>query len=143
MSIYDATPGSTDVNQRFDLARLDSNRRRPHPSSSKPGLRGFSPEVTLEDRRLVVSELVANSWRHGPGGPIRLRLESNGSGTEGRVEDEGSEWFAMRESTDEGGLGLHIVDALASTGRSPPAGVPCRSSSGPEQEWSWERLVRC
>jgi anti-sigma regulatory factor (Ser/Thr protein kinase) len=80
------------------------------------------PAATLRDLCLVVSELVTNSWRHGPGGPIRLHLEWNGSGIEGRVEDEGSERFAMGERTDEGGLGLHIVDALTSTWEVAPLG---------------------
>jgi two-component sensor histidine kinase len=72
------------------------------------------PAVTLQDLKVIVSELVTNSWRHGPGeGSIRLSLEPGGNGTiRGRVEDQGSTTFGMREITDEGGLGLHIVDAL-------------------------------
>jgi anti-sigma regulatory factor (Ser/Thr protein kinase) len=71
------------------------------------------PAVTLQDLKVIVTELVTNSWRHAPGGSIRLSVEPGRSGIEGRVEDDGHEAFGMGEITDEGGLGLHIVDALA------------------------------
>jgi two-component sensor histidine kinase len=73
------------------------------------------PAVTLQDLKVIVTELVTNSWRHGPSeGLIRLSVEPGNNGCiRGRVEDEGHKAFGMREITDEGGLGLHIVDALA------------------------------
>jgi two-component sensor histidine kinase len=71
------------------------------------------PAVTLQDLKVIVNELVTNSWRHGPGGSIRLRVNPHDAIIEGEVEDDGHDAFAMRDITDQGGLGLHIVDALA------------------------------
>jgi anti-sigma regulatory factor (Ser/Thr protein kinase) len=69
--------------------------------------------VTLHDLKVVVTELVTNSWRHGPGEPIRVLVEPGSDGVRGRVEDGGHVAFAMGEIRQEGGLGLHMVDALA------------------------------
>jgi anti-sigma regulatory factor (Ser/Thr protein kinase) len=72
------------------------------------------PPILLEDLKVVVTELVANSYRHAPQGPIRLRVKQNGEMVlNGAVEDAGQEPFGMADIRDAGGLGLHIVDALA------------------------------
>jgi anti-sigma regulatory factor (Ser/Thr protein kinase) len=72
------------------------------------------PSILLDDLKLVVTELVANSYRHAPQGPIRLRVKQNGEmALEGAVEDADREPFGMADVRDSGGLGLHIVDALA------------------------------
>jgi anti-sigma regulatory factor (Ser/Thr protein kinase) len=79
----------------------------------------FGPRLShrgLQDLASVLSELVNNSVIHGPGAPIRVRLEvrPNG-GVRGEVEDDGNGEVAMREIVDdfgEGGLGLRLVDAL-------------------------------
>jgi two-component sensor histidine kinase len=72
------------------------------------------PAVVLQDLKVIVSELVTNSWRYAPGGPIRLWIDPHHElELEGRVDDNGHEAFAMGEIRDDGGLGLHIVDALA------------------------------
>jgi anti-sigma regulatory factor (Ser/Thr protein kinase) len=72
---------------------------------------------TLERVELVVSELVTNAIRHGPGEPITLRLAADGSGgVTGEVEDQGDGTIAIRKQdlgTAAGGLGLRVVDALA------------------------------
>ena len=63
---------------------------------------------------LVVTELVTNSVKYGPGRPIRLAIEICGNGAlSGRVEDGGSGWVAVRENVDpaEGGMGLKLVDS--------------------------------
>jgi anti-sigma regulatory factor (Ser/Thr protein kinase) len=73
---------------------------------------------TLECVELVVSELVTNAVRHGPGEPITLRLAADGSGgVAGEVEDQGDGVIAIRErdvGTAVGGLGLRVVDELTS-----------------------------
>jgi anti-sigma regulatory factor (Ser/Thr protein kinase) len=70
----------------------------------------------LSDIELVVSELVTNSVRHGPGDPISLRLVKAPSGVSGEVVDEGDGVVAIRnrERTAAGGLGLPLVDYLTS-----------------------------
>jgi anti-sigma regulatory factor (Ser/Thr protein kinase) len=63
----------------------------------------------------VVSELVANSVVHGPGGAIQVSVEVSDDGSVlGRVADEGLGRVAIREDTDprEGGMGLRLVDAF-------------------------------
>jgi anti-sigma regulatory factor (Ser/Thr protein kinase) len=71
---------------------------------------------TLADIEIVVSELVTNAVRHGPGAVITLRLvtEADG-GVSGEVVDQGDGVVAIRgnDFTDaEGGMGLPIVDTL-------------------------------
>jgi anti-sigma regulatory factor (Ser/Thr protein kinase) len=71
---------------------------------------------TLGNVELVVSELVTNAVRYGPGEVIYLRLlvEADGS-VSGEVEDQGDGVIAIRAqdvTTEEGGLGLPIVDRL-------------------------------
>ena len=73
---------------------------------------------TLMSAELVVSELVTNSIRYGPGEPIVLRLAVDADGdVAGEVEDQGHGTVAIREQNLEtaiGGMGLPIVDALTS-----------------------------
>jgi anti-sigma regulatory factor (Ser/Thr protein kinase) len=73
---------------------------------------------TLESVELVVSELVTNAIRHGPGEPITLRLAADGSGgVAGEIQDQGDGVIAIRKQdgrTAVGGLGLRIVDELTS-----------------------------
>jgi two-component sensor histidine kinase len=64
----------------------------------------------------IVSELVANSVKHGPGGPIHVNLKVSEDGAVlGRVEDGGRGRVAVREgvSPAEGGMGLKVVDAFS------------------------------
>jgi Histidine kinase-, DNA gyrase B-, and HSP90-like ATPase len=70
----------------------------------------------LIDLQLIVSELVTNSVRYGPGETIEIGIAVAESGSiKGEVEDHGRGEVTMREITDEGGgFGLRIVDALAS-----------------------------
>lgn len=72
---------------------------------------------TLSRAELVVSELVTNSVRHGPGQPITLRLTADANGrVGGELEDQGSGVVSMQEQEigAVGGLGLVIVDQLSS-----------------------------
>ena len=85
------------------------------------------PAVALQDLKAIVTELVTNSCRHGPGKPIRVRIVPRGEAVvEGEVEDRGGTAFAMEEIRDDGGLGLHIVDALAAEWEVDPAGGSVR-----------------
>lgn len=72
------------------------------------------PAVALQDLKVIVSELVTNSSKYAPPGPIRLSVDPHDDvGLEGAVRDSGHEPFGMVEVRESGGLGLHIVDALA------------------------------
>jgi two-component sensor histidine kinase len=79
-------------------------------------LRGRVDNELLLDLQLIVSELVANSLRYGPGGEIQVDLALAHDGSiRGEVADGGSGEVAIREDADHGGgFGLRIVDAVAS-----------------------------
>jgi anti-sigma regulatory factor (Ser/Thr protein kinase) len=76
----------------------------------------FVPATALWDLLTVVTELVNNSVRHGPGDPIQVRITVNDDGSvRGEVEDQGDGEVALREMIEDGtggGMGLHIVQAL-------------------------------
>jgi serine/threonine-protein kinase RsbW len=76
--------------------------------------------VTADDRwrvEMIVTELVSNAVRHGPGGPVEVALESGGQGMRGEVADPGRGIHHLdlvaRRATEEGGRGLFLVDALS------------------------------
>jgi anti-sigma regulatory factor (Ser/Thr protein kinase) len=73
---------------------------------------------TLSSIELVVSELVTNAVRHGPGAYITLRLVTEADGAiSGEVVDQGDGVVAIRRhevGETEGGMGLPIVDSLTS-----------------------------
>jgi two-component sensor histidine kinase len=63
----------------------------------------------------IVSELVTNSVKHGPGRRIHVNLKVSKDGAVlGRVEDGGRGRVAVREGVNpaEGGTGLKLVDAF-------------------------------
>jgi anti-sigma regulatory factor (Ser/Thr protein kinase) len=66
---------------------------------------------------LIVTELVTNAVRHGPGGPVEVAIHSGGSGFRGEVADPGPgirrAELVKRRPTEEGGRGLFLVDALS------------------------------
>jgi anti-sigma regulatory factor (Ser/Thr protein kinase) len=73
-------------------------------------------EQTLEDVRLIVSELVTNAVKHGPDGQVTMRLSRDGATIRGEVEDEGASPIGLRRRVrhgPDGGLGLHLVDTLS------------------------------
>ena len=100
------------------------HRLAPHPESigqarrhARYVLEPYADDDMLERVELVVSELVTNAVRHGPGELITLRLVSApDGGVAGEVVDQGDGVVAIRErgSGLDGGLGLPIVDALTS-----------------------------
>jgi anti-sigma regulatory factor (Ser/Thr protein kinase) len=80
-------------------------------------LEPYSDAEMVDRIQLVVSELVTNAVRHGPGDLITLRLVTGPEGSiSGEVVDKGDGVVAMRDQElgAVGGLGLPIVDALTS-----------------------------
>lgn len=75
------------------------------------------PATTLHDIQVIVTELVTNSVKYGPGGPIEVSVSVLPQGlVRGEVCDPGTSEVgpSIRESgSPEGALGLRIVDALA------------------------------
>ena len=80
-------------------------------------LAGQVTDRLLVDLRLALSELVANSVRHGPGGPINVQLKVHAPDlVTGEVSDEGDGHVAIRRAvTEDGGWGLRILDSVASS----------------------------
>lgn len=66
---------------------------------------------------LIITELVTNAIRHGPGGPVEIALEAGGRGVRGEVSDPGPgirrQKLVRRKATEDGGRGLFLVDALS------------------------------
>ncbi len=92
------------------------DERAPARAREVLGVLGSSlvPDV-LEDLRLVVSELVANSVKFGPGEPIRVELDVDPPDhVRGEVVDqgEGDVVHVRPEPGLEGGFGLWLVDRL-------------------------------
>jgi anti-sigma regulatory factor (Ser/Thr protein kinase) len=75
-------------------------------------------ERRFADLRVIVTELVTNSVKYGPGRPIRLSVSLDRSGLiRGDVRDGGGGGVRMRTPGPlGGGLGLVIVEALAEWG---------------------------
>jgi anti-sigma regulatory factor (Ser/Thr protein kinase) len=76
--------------------------------------------VTEDDRwrvEMIVTELVTNAVKHGPGGPVEIAISAGGSGVRGEIADPGTGInrgkLARRRATEEGGRGLFLVDALS------------------------------
>jgi two-component sensor histidine kinase len=75
------------------------------------------PEETLEIARLLTSELVSNSVRHGPTGPkavIDLMVEVGRKDLRVEVSDRSAGGARPRPPDENGGWGLNLVDTLAS-----------------------------
>jgi anti-sigma regulatory factor (Ser/Thr protein kinase) len=99
--------------------------RFPCDLSSLEGARGAVAKLgggldknLAEDLQLVVTELVANSLRHGPGGPeslIRLRLSVSDRAVHAEVADDGTGFEPTPETRppqDEWGMGLYLVQRI-------------------------------
>jgi len=74
------------------------------------------PERALTDVQTVVSELVTNGVKYGPGEPIDVRVWiEEGDGVCGEVADHGEGKPSERAEMDpgRGGFGLRIVDGIA------------------------------
>jgi anti-sigma regulatory factor (Ser/Thr protein kinase) len=77
---------------------------------------GFNPDACWRVE-MIVTELVTNAIRHGPGGPVEVALDAGGDGMRGEVADPGrgirKTQLIRRRATEEGGRGLFLVDALS------------------------------
>jgi anti-sigma regulatory factor (Ser/Thr protein kinase) len=75
------------------------------------------PASLLWDLLTVVTELVTNAVRHGYGGSVRIKVVVSDRGkVSGEVENDGYARVEPRRldrPTSTGGLGLHIVGAIA------------------------------
>jgi anti-sigma regulatory factor (Ser/Thr protein kinase) len=76
--------------------------------------------VRVDERwrvEMIVTELVTNAVKHGPGGPVEVAIQAGGSGMRGEVADPGPGIHRLkldrRRATEEGGRGLFLVDALS------------------------------
>jgi anti-sigma regulatory factor (Ser/Thr protein kinase) len=101
-----------DLNLKL-TAGLDAPSRARHAVRAQLGAR--IPVARLSALLTVVSELVTNSVKYGPGRPIHLAIALSKDGAVlGRVEDGGRGRVAVRENVDpaEGGMGLRLVDAF-------------------------------
>jgi anti-sigma regulatory factor (Ser/Thr protein kinase) len=91
------------------------------PARARQAVRDLAEDDLAADDRwraeLIVTELVSNAVRHGPGGPVLLNLDTGGRGVRGQVADPGSgirkHKLMRRRAVDEGGRGLFLVDALS------------------------------
>jgi anti-sigma regulatory factor (Ser/Thr protein kinase) len=94
------------------------------PARARSALAGTGAVLDADvqaDLLLVVSELVTNSVKYGPGRPIRVDVQVHGARrVRGEVVDqgEGAEVVAAAAPDDDepGGRGLRIVDQLARWG---------------------------
>lgn len=110
------TAGCSEIEREYVLVADEDS-----PGVAREHVRDALGERIDADRlgqvELVVSELVTNSVRYGPGEPITLRLAATSRGdVTGAVEDSGTGVVAIREPEpdDVGGVGLLLVDALTS-----------------------------
>jgi anti-sigma regulatory factor (Ser/Thr protein kinase) len=76
--------------------------------------------VTDDDRwraEMIVTELVTNAVKHGPGGPVEIAISAGGNGVRGEIADPGPGInhgkLVRRRASEEGGRGLFLVDALS------------------------------
>jgi transcriptional regulator with XRE-family HTH domain/anti-sigma regulatory factor (Ser/Thr protein kinase) len=75
------------------------------------------PEATAQTARLLVTELVSNSVRHGPqgaGATVELAIEVGRNVLRVEVADRSSTPARAKPPSHEGGYGLALVDAKAS-----------------------------
>lgn len=90
------------------------------PAAAREAVASLSPRLIAElgcDLMLVVSELVTNAVKYGPGESIRLELTVHGPDrVSGQVVDQGPRDGVIATVAvpgSHGGYGLRIVDALA------------------------------
>lgn len=92
--------------------RPDSVAEARHASARL--LNGFS-DRSRSGAMLIVSELVTNAIKHGPGGPVTLRMQRHDGAVRGEVTDQGNGRIEVRQDREpgSGGFGLGLVDALS------------------------------
>jgi anti-sigma regulatory factor (Ser/Thr protein kinase) len=93
----------------------------PHAAArARELVREAADGISADDRwrvEMIVTELVTNAIRHGPGGPVEVALQAGGNAIRGEVADPGPgikhQELTRRRATEEGGRGLFLVDALS------------------------------
>jgi len=104
--VFDLVPSTAAPSQARTLAR---------------GLAGDLPPEMLADLRVVVSELVANAVKYGPGGAIHVELDvvsaGHVRGSVAELLDDGhrvTKPHIVAQPGAHGGYGLRLVDGLTS-----------------------------
>jgi anti-sigma regulatory factor (Ser/Thr protein kinase) len=100
--------------------RLDPRTEAvPRARGALDALRATASAAAIEDARLLVSELITNSIRHGdltPHQPIRFRVDVAGGNLRVEVRDTGRGFILTprtSESADDSGWGLYLVSKIA------------------------------
>lgn len=111
-AVPDFGPARRELRVRL-AAGLEAPRRARAALAELDGL--VEPNL-LPDLKIVVSELVSNAVRYGPGAEVELTLTVHGEGlVRGVVVDFGDPVaapVAIRAAGADGGWGLRIVDTL-------------------------------
>jgi len=102
------------------IRTLDIPRGREAPGRARRAieqLQGQLDDTTLQDLRLLISELVTNSVRHGEGEGIRVVLDVRGARHVRCEVVDGGSGFTPRARTkpptEPGGWGLTMVERLS------------------------------
>jgi anti-sigma regulatory factor (Ser/Thr protein kinase) len=102
------------------IRTLDLPRDERAPTVARQALDELAPDLdeqTLEDARLLVTELVTNSVRHGRGEQVRVILDRRAADRlRCEVVDDGDGFVPIAraaDSTKAGGWGLHLVERLS------------------------------
>jgi anti-sigma regulatory factor (Ser/Thr protein kinase) len=102
------------------IRTLDIPRDERAPTAARHVLDELAPELdeaTVEDARLLLTELVTNSVLHGRGETIRVILDRRASDRlRCEVVDDGSGFLPIARpagSDQVGGWGLHLVEQLS------------------------------
>jgi two-component sensor histidine kinase len=103
--VFDLLPSTTAPSQARKLARGLADDLRPE---------------MLADLRIVISELVANAVKYGPGGPIHVELDIVSAGhVRGSITEQLDDGHRVTKPHiveipgAHGGYGLRLVDGLA------------------------------
>lgn len=92
------------------------------PALARDAIRGLETSLSpalVEDAALLVSEVVTNGVKYGGDGELRLEIEAEADRLRAEIVDQGSGFEPLARAdrdmtpSDEGGWGLHLVDALA------------------------------
>ena len=102
------------------IRNLDLPRDERAPTVARQALDELAPDLdqqTLEDARLLVTELVTNSVRHGQGEEVRVILDRREPDRlRCEVVDDGHGFLPIARAADPsqpGGWGLHLVEQLS------------------------------
>lgn len=107
------------MNAHDDLLHLRAPCSLTAPATVRRALSRLSWEDwSLDDARLIATELVSNAVRHSGGGPedqLEVRVWTEGTGLVISVRDPGhsGQWAVQDPKRITGGWGLQIVEKLA------------------------------